>query len=89
MDATELQKRKDTATFNLQKRNYEKAVARLAQYELSAGLKDEDGKHIIMPIAVEINGERNPLVVADELERTEAQEVINNTPQAVIESVSS
>ena len=89
MDATELQKRKDTATFNLQKRNYEKAVARLAQYELSAGLKDEDGKHIIMPIAVEINGERNPLVVADELEITEAQEVINNTPQAVIESVSS
>ena len=89
MDATELQKRKDTATFNLQKRNYEKAVAWLAKYELSAGLTDEDGKHIIMPIAVEINGERNPLVVADELERTEAQEVINNTPQAVIESVSS
>ncbi len=89
MDTAELQKRKDTATFNLQKRNYEKAVARLAQYELSAGLKDEEGKHIIMPIAIEINGERNPLVVADELERTEAQEVINNTPQAVIESVSS
>ena len=88
MDATELQKRKDAAIFNLQKKNYEKAVARLAQYELSAGLKDEDGKHIIMPIAVEINGERNPLVVADELERTEAQEVINNTPQAVIESES-
>ena len=89
MDATELQKRKDAAIFNLQKRDYEKAVARLAQYELSAGLKDEDGKHIIMPIAVEINGERNPLVVADELERTEAQEVINNTPQAVIDSLSS
>ena len=89
MDATELQKRIDTATFNLQKRNYEKAVARLAQYELSAGLKDEDGKHIIMPIAVEINGERNPLVVADETERAAAQEVINKTPQAVIESVSS
>ena len=88
-DATQLQKRKDAAIFKLQKRDYEKAVARLAQYELSAGLTDEDGKHIIMPIAVEINGERNPLVVADELERTEAQEVINNTPQAVIESVSS
>ena len=89
MDATELQKRKDAAIFNLQKRDYEKAVARLAQYELSAGLKDEDGKHIIMPIAIEINGERNPLVVADEMERAAAQEVINNTPQAVIESVSS
>ncbi len=32
MDATELQKRKDAAIFNLQKRDYEKAVARLAQY---------------------------------------------------------
>ena len=89
MDTAELKKRKDAAIFNLQKRDYEKAVARLAQYELSAGLKDEEGKHIIMPIAIEINGERNPLVVADELERTAAQEVINNTPQAVIESVSS
>ena len=89
MDATELQKRKDAAVFEMKKRYYETAVARLAQYELSAGLKDEEGKHIIMPIAIEINGERNPLVVADELERTEAQEVINNTPQAVIESVSS
>ena len=78
-----------TALFNKQKEEYIKAKARLAQYELSAGLTDEDGKHIIMPIAVEINGERNPLVVADELERTEAQEVINNTPQAVIDSVSS
>ena len=79
----------NTALFDKQKEEYIKAKARLAQYELSAGLTDEDGKHIIMPIAVEINGERNPLVVADELERTEAQEVINNTPQAVIDSVSS
>ena len=79
----------NTVLFNKQKEEYIKAKARLAQYELSAGLTDEDGKHIIMPIAVEINGERNPLVVADELERTEAQEVINNTPQAVIESVNS
>ena len=79
----------NTVLFNKQKEEYIKAKARLEQYELSAGLKDEEGKHIIMPIAIEINGERNPLVVADELERTEAQEVINNTPQAVIESVSS
>ena len=42
-----------------------------------------------MPIAVEINGERNPLVVQDETERAAAQELINDTPQAVIESVSS
>ena len=52
-------------------------------------LKEKDGKHIIMPIAIEINGERNPLVVQDETERTAAQDVINNTPQAVIDSVSS
>jgi len=78
----------NTALFDRQKEEYVKAKARLARYELSAGLTDEDGKHIIMPIAIEINGERNPLVVADELERAEAQEVINNTPQAVIDSVS-
>ena len=79
----------DTALFNKQKEEYIKAKARLEQYELSAGLTDEEGKHIIMPIAIEINGERNPLVVADEAERATAQEIINNTPQAVIESVSS
>ena len=39
MDATELQKRKDAAIFKLQKRDYEKAVARLAQYELANGVK--------------------------------------------------
>ena len=79
----------NTVLFNKQKEEYIKAKARLEQYELSAGLTDEEGKHIIMPIAIEINGERNPLVVADEMERAAAQEVINNTPQAVIESVSS
>ena len=79
----------NTVLFNKQKEEYIKAKARLEQYELSAGLTDEEGKHIVMPIAIEINGERNPLVVADEMERAAAQEVINNTPQAVIESVSS
>ena len=79
----------NTEIFNRQKEEYIKAKARLEQYELSAGLTDEDGKHIIMPIAIEINGERNPLVVQDEAERAAAQEVINNTPQAVIDSVSS
>ena len=79
----------NTVLFNKQKEEYIKAKARLEQYELSAGLTDEDGKHIIMPIAIEINGERHPLVVKDEAERAAAQEVINNTPQAVIESVSS
>ena len=79
----------NTALFEKQKEEYIKAKARLEQYELSAGLTDEEGKHIVMPIAIEINGERNPLVVADEMERAAAQEVINNTPQAVIDSVSS
>ena len=79
----------NTVLFNKQKEEYIKAKARLEQYELSAGLTDEEGKHIVMPIAIEINGERNPLVVADEMERAAAQEVSNNTPQAVIESVSS
>ena len=39
MDTEELQKRKDAAIFNLQKRDYEKAAARLAQHELANGLK--------------------------------------------------
>ena len=79
----------NTALFEKQKEKYVEAVVRLARYELSAGLKDDEGKHIIMPIAIEINGERNPLVVQDEMERATAQEIINNTPQAVIDSVSS
>ena len=39
MDATELQKRKDAAVFEMKKRYYETAVARLAQYELANGKK--------------------------------------------------
>ena len=106
MDATELQKRKDDAIFNLQKRNYEKAVARLNQYELSAGKKGVVGTQkiwdestnsyfdkdvidfIVEPLPIYVDGVgRNPLIVQDEKERAEAQEVINNTPQAVIDSI--
>ena len=90
MDTTELKKRKDAAVFEMQKRNYEKAAARLAQYELANGVKDENGNYIIEPLPLaEVSGERNRLIVQDEAERAAAQEVINNTPQAVIESVSS
>jgi len=91
MDTTELQKRKDAATFKIQKKDYEKAKARLARYELSAGLI-ENGSYVIKPLPIVITNEsggdeRNPLVVKDEEERKEAQEVINNTPQAVIDSI--
>ena len=92
MDTAELQKRKDAATFKIQKKDYEKAKARLARYELSAGVMNEDGTYSIKPLPVVItnkNGgdERNPLVVQDETEREAAQTVINNTPQAVIDSI--
>ena len=106
IDETELQKRKDDAIFKLQKRNYEKATARLEQYELSAGKKDvvktetvwdastnsyvlEDViDYTIEPLPIYIDGVgRNPLIVQDEKERKEAQEVIDNTPQAVIDSI--
>ena len=87
MDATELQKRKDAAVFEMQKRNYKVAAARLAQYELSSGVKDKIGNYIIEPLPIWVDGERNPLVVQDERERVEAQEVINKTPQAVIDSI--
>ena len=90
MDTTELKKRKDAAVFEMQKRNYEKAAARLAQYELANGVKDENGNYIIEPLPLaEVSGERNRLIVQDEAERAAAQKVINNTPQAVIDSVNS
>ena len=78
----------DTVLFDRQKEDYIKAKARLAQYELSAGVKDENGNYIVEPLPVYLDGPgRNPLVVQDEEERKEAQEVINNTPQAVIDSI--
>ena len=87
MDTEELKKRKDAAIFNLQKKNYEKAAARLAQYELANGVTDESGNHIIPPLPIWVAGERNPLVVQDEVEREAAQEVMIQTPQAVIDSI--
>ena len=48
--------------------------------------KDKIG-YIIEPLPIEIDGERNRLVIEDEAERAAAQTVINNTPQAVIDSI--
>ena len=78
----------DTIIFEKQKEKYVEATARLAQYELSAGVKDEYNNFIIdpLPLIVEPIG-RNPLIVQDEVEREAAQKVINNTPQAVIDSI--
>ena len=87
IDATELQTRKDAAVFEMKKRYYETAVARLAQYELANGVKDENGNYTIEPLPLIIGNERNPAVVADEAERNAAQEVIIDTPQAVIDSI--
>ena len=93
----------NTALFDKQKKEYVKAVARLAQYELSVGVKNEDGMgYKIQPVplvtyvTMSVGGKepspepvRNPLIVKDETEREAAIKVINNTPQAVIDSVSS
>ena len=43
--------------------------------------------YVIQPLPLIVDGVRNPLVVADETERAAAQTVINNTPQAVIDSI--
>ena len=43
--------------------------------------------YVIQPLPIWVDGVRNPLVVQDEKERKEAQEVIDNTPQAVIDSI--
>ena len=83
----------NTALFEKQKEKYVEAVARLAKYELSAGLRDTDrDTYIIEPLPIVVTNEsggdeRNPLVVRDEAEREAAQEIVNNTPQAVIDSI--
>ena len=82
----------NTALFDRQKEEYIKAVARLAQYELSVGVKNEDGSYKIEPLPMTVEDEidiyvRNPLIVQDEKEREAAQEVISKTPQAVIDSI--
>ena len=90
MDPNELLNRKKVAVFEMQKRNYKVAVARLAEYELSEGVKDENGHYVIEPLPLYVEGVgRNPLIVQDEAERRAAQRVIDNSPQAVIDSVSS
>ena len=78
-----------TVLFDKQKEEYIKATTRLAKYELSEGVKDENGYYIIDPLPIIVENERNPLVVLDEKQRAAAQKVINNTPQVVIDSVSS
>ena len=85
----------NTALFDKQKKKYVEAKARLEKYELSAGVKNEDGTYDIEPLPVIFNelsvggGSfiRNPLVVQDETERKAAIDIINKTPQAVIDSI--
>ena len=84
----------DTVLFDKQKEKYIEAKERLAQRELSAGVVDPiSGMHIIEPLPLSVpdlrtgGTIRNPLVVQDETEREAAQEVINKTPQAVIDSI--
>ena len=82
----------NTVLFNKQKEEYIRAVARLERYELANGVKDENGEYIIEPLPIVVLGAnqinvRNPLIVQDEEERKAAQEVINKTPQAVIDSI--
>ena len=44
--------------------------------------------HLVKPIPLYVEGVgRNPLVVQDETERKAAQEIINKTPQSVIDSI--
>ena len=81
----------NTVLFNKQKEEYIKAKARLEQYELSAGVKEEsdpwNGNYIVEPLPLWVGGERNPMVVQDEAERWSAQEIINKIPQSVIDSI--
>ena len=79
----------NTALFEKQKEKYVEAVARLAQYEVANGLLAADGVHFEvdpLPLYIDEIG-RNPSIVKDEAERWSAQQVINQTPQAVIDSI--
>jgi len=78
----------DTIIFKNQKEKYIEAKARLEQYELANGLvHPRNGTYIVEPLPIWVDGKRNPKVVQDEAERAAAQEVINKTPQAVIDSI--
>ena len=78
------------ALFEKQKEKYVEAKARLARYEVANGLLAADGiSYEVAPLPIYKDGDRNPEVVRDEQERIAAQEVINKTPQAVIDSLSS
>ena len=81
----------NTTLFDKQKEKYVEAKARLTQYEVANGLLGADGiSYEVAPLPIYIEGiGRNPLVVQDETEREAAQKIINNTPQAVINSVNS
>ena len=77
-----------TALFDKQKEKYIEAKARLAQYELSAGVKNGDGTYDIEPVPLYVDGVgRNPLIVQDEMERDTAAIIIDLTPQSVIDSI--
>ena len=77
-----------TALFDKQKEKYIEAKARLAQYELSAGVKNGDGTYDIEPVPLYVDGVgRNPLIVQDEMERDTAARIIDLTPQSVIDSI--
>jgi hypothetical protein len=78
----------NTALFNKQKELYIRAKERLAQHELANGVvHPRNGTYIVQPLPIWVDGKRNPEVVQDETERKAAQEVINKTPQAVIDSI--
>ena len=78
----------NTALFEKQKEKYLEAKARLAQYELSVGLQDENNNYIIEPLPRYLEEVGiNPLIVQDEAEREAAQKIINETPQSVIDSI--
>ena len=54
---------------------------------VNAYLEEDVIGFLVEPLPIWIGGKRNPLVVQDEKERKAAQEIINNTPQAVIDSI--
>ena len=70
--------------------NGKKGVVRTEKFwdaSINAYLEEGVIGFIVEPLPIWVGGERNPLVVQDETERKAAQEIINNTPQSVIDSI--
>ena len=85
MDATELQTRKDKAVFDLRKEKYDKAVARLAQYQVAVGQSEVKETKVVgtKPVFNESTGEWEQQNITEEQVTTIAIAPVDATVDVV------